>query len=103
MLDKSDVLSAVPEKIFWDVSCISSLFIVVFRLANRDKEEDLAISMTQHTSCTPQHLNIPGPLCLEADFPTQYSFPYQQAVQELQRIKTLVCPLAKLQCIGILF
>ena len=69
------------------------------RCVNREKEIEVAKAMTRLQDCSPADMNIQQKLCLDVS-PGGATFPYQQAVEELERMTRLVCPLSKMESTG---
>ena len=62
--------------------------------------------MTKYQHAMPQHIGVHEKFCLLREGAVQDgsqssdSYPYQQAVQELCKLKAYTCPLQKLECLG---
>ena len=66
------------------------------RLANKQKEETVAMVMTKHQNALPADLKVSTKFCMQDE-----DKPYLPVIQELGRLIQLTSPLNKLESTGI--
>ena len=80
------------------------LISCVYRLGNKDKEENLARAIQQRIDITPADLRVGPKFCLQSPGgdtdATSAQDPYQLAIEEIWSLSKMVAPLGKLECIG---
>ena len=71
-----------------------------FRMSNKSNETELVESMTEYCDSPLQVIGVGESFCPQDNCLQDDSYPYEAAVRTLSGISQLVCPLKKLECIG---